>query len=70
MEVGASHDGLYDPLAMDTTETRRSLGDSGPSHKIGTFSSRADDIHTGGILPVVYPRDRPTTWSASIHSVG
>ena len=70
MEVGACHDGLYDPLAMDTMKTRRSLGDSGPSHKIDTFSSRADDVHTGGILPVVYPRDRPATWSASIHSVG
>ena len=70
MEVGARHDGLCDPLATDTTETGRSLGDSRLAHKVGTFSSLADDLHTGGILPVVYPRDRSITWSASIHSVG
>ena len=47
-----------------------SLGDSGPAHEVNTFPSRANDLHTGGILPIVYPRDRPATWSASIHSVG
>ena len=46
------------------------MGDSGPTHEVGTFPSRADDLQTGGIFPVVYPRDRPTTWSASTHSVG
>ena len=70
MEVGARHDGLCGPLAMNTPKTRCSMGDSGPTHEVGTFSSRADDIHIGGILPVVYLRDRPTTWSASIYSVG
>ena len=45
------------------------MGDSRPAHEVGTFSSLADDLHTGGVLPVVYPRDRPTTWNASIHSV-
>ena len=34
------------------------------------FSSRADDLHIGQILSVVYSRDRPATWSTSIHSVG
>ena len=34
------------------------------------FLSCADDLYTGGILPAVYTRDRPATWSASIHSVG
>ena len=70
MEVGARHNGLYDPLATNAVEARCSLGDSRPAHEVGTFLSRADDIDTGGILPVVYPRDRPTIWSASIHSVG
>ena len=46
------------------------MGDSRSAHEVGALSSRADDLHTGGILPVVHPRDRPATWSASIHSVG
>ena len=46
------------------------MGDSGPAHEVGIFSSCVDDLHTGGILPVVYLRDRLATWSASIHSVG
>ena len=44
------------------------MGGSRPAHEVGTFPSRADDLHTGGILLVVHPRDRPATWSASIHS--
>ena len=35
-----------------------------------TFSSRADDLHIGEILPVVHSRDSLATWSTSIHSVG
>ena len=70
MEVGARPDGLCDPLAMDATEARCSLGDSGPAHEVGTFPSRVDDLHIGGILPVVYLRDRPATWSAILHSIG
>ena len=46
------------------------MGDSGPTHEVGKFPSRADDLNTGGIFPVVYLRDRLATWSASIHSVG
>ena len=46
-----------------------SMGDSRPTHEIDTFSSRADDLHIGEILPVVYSRDSPATWSTSIHSV-
>ena len=46
------------------------MGDSGPTHEVDTFSSRVDDLHIGEILPVVYPRDRLTKWSNSIHSVG
>ena len=45
------------------------MGDSRPAHKVGTFSSRADDLHIGEILPVVYSRDSPATWSTGIHSV-
>ena len=32
VEVGARHDGLCDPLATDTTETRCGVGDCGPAH--------------------------------------
>ena len=46
------------------------MGDSGPVHEVGTFFGRADDLHIGEILPVVHQRNRPTIWSASIHSVG
>ena len=46
------------------------MGDSGPTHKVGTFSSRADDLCLGEILPVVHSRDSLATWSTSIHSVG
>ena len=45
------------------------MGDSGPVYEVGTFPSHANDLHTGGILPVVHPRDRLATWSSSIHSV-
>ena len=45
------------------------MGDSGPSHQVGTFPSSADDLHIGGILPVVYSRDCPGTWSTSVHSI-
>ena len=44
--------------------------DSGPAHEVGTFSSRADDLRLGEILPVVYSRDSPATWGTGIHSVG
>ena len=46
------------------------MGDSGPTHEVGTFSSLADDLHIGEILPVVRSRDSPATWDTSIHSVG
>ena len=46
------------------------MGDSGPTHEVDTFSSHADDLHIGEILPVVYSIDSPATWSTSIHSVG
>ena len=69
MEVGARHDGLCDSLATDTIEALRSMGDSEPAHEVGTFSSRANDLRLGEILPIVHSRDSPTTWSTSIHSV-
>ena len=46
------------------------MSDSRPAQEVGAFFGRADDLHTEGILPVVYMRDFPITWSASIHSVG
>ena len=45
------------------------VGDSGPAHEVDTFSGSADDLHIGGILPVVYSRDCPATWSVSVHSI-
>ena len=45
------------------------MGDRRPTHEVGIFPSRVNDLHTGGILPVVHLRDRSATWSASIHSV-
>ena len=45
------------------------MGDSGPAHEVNTFSSRADDLHIGRIMSVIYPRDCPATWSSNVHSV-
>ena len=42
-----------------------SMGDSGLTHKVGTFSSRADDLHIEEILLVVHSRDSSATWSTS-----
>ena len=46
------------------------MGDSRPAHEVGVFSSCADDLHTEGIMSIVYLRDHPATWSASIYTVG
>ena len=70
MEVRARHDGFCDPHSTDTARTGYGMGDSGPAHEVDTFSSLADDLHIGEILPVVYPRDSPATWCTNIHSVG
>ena len=35
------------------------MSDSGPAHEVDTFSSRADDLHIGEILPIIYSRDSP-----------
>ena len=70
MEVGARHDGLCDPLATDTAEARRGMGDSRPAQKVGTFSIRVDDLRLGEILQVIHSIDSPAIWSTSIHSVG
>ena len=45
------------------------MGDSGPAHEVGAFSSLADDLRLGEILSVIHFRDSPATWSTSIHSV-
>ena len=46
------------------------MGYSGPTHQVGTFSCRADDRHTGGILQVVYTGDSMVALSSSLHSFG
>ena len=69
MEVGTCHVGLCDSLAMDGMEARCSMGNSGPTHYVGTFFSCADDLHTRGILQAVYMRDSLATWSASLYCI-
>ena len=46
------------------------MGYSGLTHQVSTFSGRADDLHTGGILQVVYTGDSTVAWSSSLHSIG
>ena len=46
------------------------MGDSGPTQEVGTFSSRADNLHIGEILSIVHSRDSSSTWGTSIHNVG
>ena len=46
------------------------MGDSGPAHEVGAFSSRADDFLLREILPAVYSRDSLATWGTGIHSIG
>ena len=46
------------------------MGYSRPTHQVGTFSGTADDLHTGGILQVVYTGDSTVAWSSSLHSIG
>ena len=37
---------------------------------VGTFPGHADDLHTRGILQVVYTGDSMVAWSSSLHSIG
>ena len=46
------------------------MGYSGSTHQVGPFFGRADDLHTGGILQVVYVGDSTVAWSVSLHSIG
>ena len=46
------------------------MSDNGLAHQVGTFSCRADDLHSGGILQTIRARDFLVTCSASIHSIG
>ena len=46
------------------------MGDSRPTHKVGTFSNRTNDLHIGEILPIVHSRDSLATWGTNIHSIG
>ena len=45
------------------------MGYSGLTHQVGTFSGRADRLHTGGILQVVYTGDSTIAWSDSLHGI-
>ena len=45
------------------------MGDYGPAHEVGTFSSHADDLQYRGILQIIRVRDCPVTWSANLHSI-
>ena len=46
------------------------MGYSGLTHQVGTFSGPADNLHTRGILQVVYIGDSTVAWSSSLHSIG
>ena len=46
------------------------MGYSGLTHQVGTFYGRADYLHTGGILQVVYTGDGMVAWSSNLHSIG
>ena len=46
------------------------MGDSGQAYQVDTLFGGADDLHARGILQVVYMRDCPVTWSASLYSIG
>ena len=46
------------------------MGYSGLTHQVGTFSCHEDDLHTGGILQVLYVGDSTVAWSSSLHSMG
>ena len=46
------------------------MGDSGPTHEVGTFSSHADDLRLGEIMSVVYSKDILVIWSTGIHIIG
>ena len=46
------------------------MGYSGLTHQVGPFSGNVDDLHTGGILQVVYMGDSTVAWSASLYSIG
>ena len=59
-----------DCVGLHMHVVRYGMGDNEPTHEVGTFSNRADDLHMREILQVVHSRDSPATWSISIHSVG
>ena len=64
------HSGKANVVADALGRKSRGVLASIASQKVSTFYNRADDLHIGQILPVVYSRDSPTTWSTSIHSIG
>ena len=44
-----------------TSRGHDTVGDSGPAYKVGTLFGYADDLHSGGILQVIYMGDSPVT---------
>ena len=46
------------------------MGDYGPAHHVGTFSGCEVDLHSGGILQIIYSRDRPVTLSTGLYCIG
>ena len=45
------------------------MGDRGQAHQVGTLSGCADDLYSGGILQIIYMRDRPITWSTILYYI-
>ena len=46
------------------------MGYSRPTHQVKNFSGHAVDLHSRGILQVVYKGDSTVAWSSSLHSIG
>ena len=46
------------------------MGDSVSAYQVGSLFGYANDLHTRGILQVVYAGDCPVTWGTSIHCIG
>ena len=46
------------------------MGDRGSAHHVSTLSGCVDDLHSLGILQIIYTRDRLVTWSTSLYHIG
>ena len=45
------------------------MGYYGLAHQVGTLFGFADDLHSRGILQIIYMRDSPVTWSTILYRI-